>query len=238
MIKSFFFRKKESLLSPNYLKFLNNILGIYPKSEHLYLEAITHASYKKNKKEIKDNERLEFLGDAFISMAIGEYLFEQYPDEKEGFLSQLRAKVVSREQLNSLGKKIGLDEHILYQKSSNKYKSLIGNAFEALFGAILLDQGINKTQKVFREVIIVKFIDLNAIQIEQRDFKSELLVYCQKDQKKLSFKTKSKDLKNGEHLFKVGAYIEDVEKSNGIGYSKKEAEQNASKNIILTLNHF
>ena len=134
MIKSFFFRKKESLLSPNYLKFLNTDLGVYPKSEHFYQEAITHASYKKNKKEIKDNERLEFLGDAFISMIIGEYLFEQYPDKKEGFLSQLRAKVVSREQLNSLGKKIGLDEHILYQKSSNKYKSLIGNAFEALFG--------------------------------------------------------------------------------------------------------
>ncbi len=238
MIKSFFFRKKESLLSPIYIKFLNDDLGVYPKAEHWYIEAITHASYKKNKKNISDNERLEFLGDAFISMAIGEYLFDKYPKKNEGFLSQLRAKVVSREQLNSLGKKIGLEQHILYQKSTNKYKSLIGNAFEALFGAILLDQGIVKAQKVFKEIIIEKFIDLDAIQIEQRDYKSELLVFCQKEQQKLSFKTNSKELKKGEYLFNVSAFIDDTEKSNGIGYSKKEAEQNASKNFILNLSHF
>ena len=238
MIKSFFFKKKESLLSPIYLNFLNDVLGIKPKDEHLYLEAITHASYKKSRKNIADNERLEFLGDAFISMAIGEYLFEKFPDKNEGFLSQLRAKVVSREQLNSLGKKIGLEKHILYQKSTNKYKSLIGNAFEALFGAILLDQGFLKAKQIFNDYIISKFIDLETIQIEQRDFKSELLVHCQKEQKKLTFKTISKELKNGEYVFTISAIINNVEKSKGTGYSKKEAEQNASKNLISSLNHF
>jgi len=238
MIKSFFFKKKESLLSPNYLKFLNEVLDVYPKDEQLYIEAITHASFKKNKKNITDNERLEFLGDAFISMIIGEHLFEKFPNKNEGFLSQLRAKIVSREHLNSLGKKIGLEEHLLYQKSTNKYKSLIGNAFEALFGAILLDQGVVKAQKIFKEVIIKKFIDLETIQVEQRDFKSELLVYCQKEQKELTFKTNSKKLKGGEYFFTVSALINDEEKSNGTGYSKKEAEQNASKNILLDLSHF
>ena len=238
MIKSFFLKKKESLLPTIYLTFLNDVLGIKPKNEHLYIEAITHASYKKSQKSIADNERLEFLGDAFISMVIGEYLFEKFPKKNEGFLSQLRAKVVSREQLNSLGKKIGLEQHILYQKSTNKYKSLIGNAFEALFGAILLDQGFLKAQKVFKDVIISNFIDLEAIQIEQRDFKSEFLVHCQKEQKKLTFKTISKELRNSEYFFTVAAFIDDNEKSTGSGYSKKEAEQNASKNFILNLSHF
>ena len=114
MIRSFFFKKKESLLSSNYLKFLNEVLGVYPKDENLYKEAITHASFKKNKKNINDNERLEFLGDAFISLIIGEYLFEKFPNKNEGFLSQLRAKIVSREQLNSLGKKIGLEDNFDY----------------------------------------------------------------------------------------------------------------------------
>lgn len=238
MIKSFFFKKKESSLPPLYLKFLNDVLGVKPINENLYFEAITHASYKKSKKNITDNERLEFLGDAFISMVIGEYLFKKFPDKNEGFLSQLRAKVVSREQLNSLGKKIGLEKHILYQKSTNKYKSLIGNSFEALFGAILLDQGFLKAQNVFKEIIISKFIDLETIQIEQRDFKSELLVHCQKEQKKLSFKTNSKELKNGEYVFTISAIINDKEKSVGTGHSKKEAEQNASKKLISNLNHF
>ena len=130
-----FFKKRYSKLSPELILLFKQELSFSPKDELLYLDAFTHKSIAAKKSS--NNERLEFLGDAVLSSIVGEFLFTKYPEKSEGFLSQMRAKIVSREQLNSLGKKIGLEEHLLFQKSTNKYKSLIGNAFEALFGAIL-----------------------------------------------------------------------------------------------------
>ena len=122
MIRSLFRKKKSSLLSEKFISFLKLQLGIRPVNEKRYLEAITHSSYKNINGNDTDNERLEFLGDAFISMVVADYLFEKYPEQQEGYLTQLRSKIVSRENLNKFGAAIGLEEHLLYQKGKNKYK--------------------------------------------------------------------------------------------------------------------
>ena len=95
-----------------------------------------------------DNERLEYLGDAFISLSVAQYLFKLYPKKQEGYLTQLRSKIVSRENLNKIGSQIGLEEFIMYQKGSNQYKSIVGNTFEALYGAVFFDLGYEKLKKV------------------------------------------------------------------------------------------
>ena len=183
---SFFFKKKTlPLLNKDFIFFLKNKFGVRPINQRLYLEAITHSSYKNIENSQYDNERLEFLGDAFISLAVANYLFKVYPDENEGYLTQLRAKIVSRESLNKIGEDIGLQNFILYQKSSNNYKSLVGNTFEALYGAILIDIGLEKAQKSIEEFILKGQINIDQIILENRDYKSELLMLFQKKELKL-----------------------------------------------------
>ena len=167
---SFFFKKKTlPLLNEDFIFFLKKKFGIHPVNQKLYLEAITHSSYKNIENSQYDNERLEFLGDAFISLAVANYLFKVYPDKNEGYLTQLRAKIVSRESLNKIGEDIGLQNFILYQKSSNNYKSLVGNTFEALYGAILMDIGLEKAQKSIEEFILKSQINIDQIKEENRD---------------------------------------------------------------------
>ena len=127
-----------------------------------------------------DNERLEYLGDAVISLSVAQYLFKLYPKKQEGYLTQLRSKIVSRENLNKIGSQIGLEEFIMYQKGTNQYKSIVGNTFEALYGAVFFDLGYEKAQKSIEEYILKPTLDLDQIIIKNRDYKSELLIYHQK----------------------------------------------------------
>ena len=117
MIKFLLKKKKLSLISDSFKFFLKDKLGIVPIDEALYLEAITHSSFKNIQKSNLDNERLEYLGDAFISLSVAQYLFKLYPKKQEGYLTQLRSKIVSRENLNKIGSQIGLEEFIMYQLS-------------------------------------------------------------------------------------------------------------------------
>ena len=183
MIKRLFQRKKSSLISTQYKLFLKESLGITPRNEKWYLQAITHRSKKKSEENKGDNERLEFLGDALISLVVADYLFSKFPDKDEGYLTQLRAKIVSRNYLNKLAKKLQLDEFIIYQKTKNTYKSLLGNCLEALFGAIMIDQGYEKARQIFTVEILEKLVDLNQVKTENRDFKSELFMLFQKQNK-------------------------------------------------------
>ena len=232
MLKFLFKKKKLSKLSVKFESFLNSKLGIKPLREDLYLEAITHSSYKNIQNKSFDNERLEFLGDAFISLIVAKYLFKLYPKKQEGYLTQLRAKIVSRDHLNKLGSSIGLEDFILYQKSANNYKSLIGNTFEALYGAILIDLGFEKAQKSFEEFILRPHLDIEKIILENRDYKSELLIHFQKKGIKISFET-LKDEKSNNSLQFISNIIANRKKIGlGKGSSKKIAEQSASKNAL------
>ena len=230
MIRSLFRKKKSSLLSEKYTSFLKLQLGVKPINKKWYLEAITHSSYKNITGNEIDNERLEFLGDAFISMVVADYLFKKYPEQQEGYLTQLRSKIVSRENLNKFGIAIGLDDHLLYQKGKNKYKSLVGNAFEALFGAILLDKGYEFTKRCFTKYILNSHLDIPQILQDNRDYKSELLIHFQKNGEKIIFKTTSQS--KGDFPFKSEIIKNEELLGEGVGTSKKGAEQAASKQVL------
>ena len=230
---SFFFKKKTlPLLNEDFIFFLKKKFGVHPVNQKLYLEAITHSSYKNIENSQYDNERLEFLGDAFISLAVANYLYKVYPDKNEGYLTQLRAKIVSRESLNKIGEDIGLQNFILYQKSSNNYKSLVGNTFEALYGAILMDIGVEKAQKSIEEFILKSQINIDQIKEENRDYKSELLMLFQKKRTAIVFKTIKiahfhQEVKFSSEVFSNGKSI-----GKGIGSSKKAAEQDACRVVL------
>jgi ribonuclease-3 len=230
---SFFFKKKTlPLLNKDFIFFLKNKFGVRPINQRLYLEAITHSSYKNIENSKYDNERLEFLGDAFISLAVANYLFKVYPDENEGYLTQLRAKIVSRESLNKIGEDIGLQNFILYQKSSNNYKSLVGNTFEALYGAILIDIGLEKAQKSIEEFILKGQINIDQIILENRDYKSELLMLFQKKRSAIVFKTLKTSHDQQEVKFISEVFSNGKSIGKGIGSSKKAAEQDACRVIL------
>ena len=231
MISFFFKKKKSSLLSEKFLNFLALKLGVKPINERLYLEAITHSSYKNIQKNNLDNERLEFLGDAFISLTVANYLYDIYPNDNEGYLTQLRAKIVSRENLNKIGQELGLQEFILYQKSSNSYKSLLGNTFEALYGAILIDLGIEKAKKSIEDFILKSNLDIDKIILENQDYKSEVLMMYQKKGSKISFNTIRDN--NMEKIWFSSTILErETIIGEGNGSSKKSAEQSACKYIL------
>ena len=230
---SFFFKKKTlPLLNKDFVFFLKNKFGVRPINQRLYLEAITHSSYKNIENSQYDNERLEFLGDAFISLAVANYLFKVYPEENEGYLTQLRAKIVSRESLNKIGEDIGLQNFILYQKSSNNYKSLVGNTFEALYGAILIDIGLEKAQKSIEEFILKGQINIDQIILENRDYKSELLMLFQKKRTAIVFKTLKTSHDQQEVKFISEVFSNGKSIGKGIGSSKKAAEQDACRVIL------
>ena len=230
---SFFFKKKTlPLLNKDFIFFLKNKFGVRPINQRLYLEAITHSSYKNIENNQYDNERLEFLGDAFISLAVANYLFKVYPDENEGYLTQLRAKIVSRESLNKIGEDLGLQNFILYQKSSNNYKSLIGNTFEALYGAILIDIGLEKAQKSIEEFILKGQINIDQIILENRDYKSELLMLFQKKRIAIIFKTLKTGHDQQEVKFITEVFSNGKSIGKGIGSSKKAAEQDACRVVL------
>ena len=230
---SFFFKKKTlPLLNKDFIFFLKNKFGVRPINQRLYLEAITHSSYKNIENSKYDNERLEFLGDAFISLAVANYLFKVYPEENDGYLTQLRAKIVSRESLNKIGEDIWLQNFILYQKSSNNYKSLVGNTFEALYGAILIDIGLEKAQKSIEEFILKGQINIDQIILENIDYKSELLMLFQKKRTAIVFKTLKTSHDQQEVKFISEVFSNGKSIGKGIGSSKKAAEQDACRVIL------
>ncbi len=234
MIRRFFQRKKTSILSPLFLHLLTSTLGIIPRDEKRYIEAITHRSKKNTDHSGKDNERLEFLGDAFISLVVADYLLSKFPNKSEGELTQLRAKMVSRNNLNKIAEKLQLENHIDYQKSKNTYKSLLGNCLEALFGAILLDQGYEKARIAFIDKILNVMVDINQVIIENRDFKSELLMTFQKMNKQVEFIVEKVNTNNNKISFLAKAISEGKILGDGVGNSKKEAERQACKKALTS----
>lgn len=225
------FSRKLPVKNSHLKLFVRKSFGIKPKDIDLYSQAFSHKSVaKKNARGIKlSNERLEFLGDSVISTIVSEYLFEKFPHKDEGYLTQMRSKIVSRKSLNSLGEKIGLEPFVKYLKGNFPYKSLLGNVFEALFGAIYLDKGYKKAKEVFIKCILENYIDLESLEADNIDHKSQLLIYCQKNKLSLAFKTIKEETTKGSIRFTMGAYIDGELKGESTDLSKRSAEQAAAE---------
>lgn len=210
------------------------MLGYAPKSLEVYQRAFKHKSIFEGLNE--NNERLEFLGDSVLDAIVADFLFKHYKSHNEGFLTKMRAKIVSRKTLNQLAIKMGIHKLVKAQVEQETHQtSLAGNALEALIGSIYLDRGYEFTEKVVQDRILEKFIDLNDL--EQLDFdpKSKLIERSQKERFKLVFNTRLKDPDS-----KVKEYLCTISKDEdpigeGIGSSKKKAEQEAARKALASI---
>jgi ribonuclease-3 len=218
--------------------FLKNQLSIKPDNIELYELAFLHRSATVTLRDgtAVNNERLEYLGDAIIDAIIADYLFHTFPNEREGFLTRLRSKIVNREHLDSLANRMGLVQAVVScaQSKETLKKRICGEVLEALMGAMYLDKGYNKTQKYIKAQIIDKLIDINKLMITETDFKSRLIEWGQKHKMPVSFETidVSREKANNRHNFSVQVIIADVPIAKGTGKSKKEAEQMASQKTL------
>ncbi|MCD8290646.1 MAG: ribonuclease III [Prevotella sp.] len=228
------FRKEKEL----YLS-LYKIMGFFPHKISLYKTALMHKSiaHRNSKGKPVNNERLEFLGDAILDAIVGDIVFRRFEGKREGFLTNTRSKIVQRETLNKLANEIGISQLILSSGHSSSHNSYMeGNAFEALVGAIYLDRGYNACMRFMQKRILSQVINLDKVAYKEVNFKSKLIEWCQKNKVVLEFKLiEQKRDNNNSPVFSYMAVIEGIEAGKGVGYSKKESQQNASKITLQSL---
>ena len=214
-------------------KSLKKILGFYPSNIAIYEIAFIHksASIKGKNGIFINNERLEYLGDAILDAVIAEYLFFRFPDADEGFLTQMRSKIVKREFLNELSVELGLENYIVsHLKSENKNKNIYGDALEAFIGAVFIDKGYKASKRFLLYNVIKKYIDINKLTQIDTNYKSQLIEWAQKFKKEMSFETDIDE--SHPKLFISYVIVEKEIISSGMGMSKKEAEQGAAKQAL------
>ena len=215
---------------------LKKLLKFSPSSINKYKKAFTHRSVQMlDKKGIPINyERLEFLGDSILGSVIAAYLYKKVPKGSEGYLTQMRSKIVSREHLNELGKDLNL---IRFVKSnidqSNVGDNIHGNIFEALIGAIYLDKGYDFCQKFIHQNVIVPYVDIEKLEGKITSYKGLIIEWCQKQKKKYAFDTYEDSGNETTKHFSVKISIDGEQIAKGRATSKKKAEEQASKRVYF-----
>ena len=225
------FGKKKNPLK----QYIKNVLGFSPNSLGLYEQSLLHRSVSKSKSETEggiryDNERLEYLGDAVLSAVVADYLYRKYPYADEGFLTNLRSKLVSRAHLNKLSRKIGLDVYIHKNNSGqNLPRSIPGDAFEAFIGAMYIDKGYSFAYKIITRRIIGMYVDIDTLEKEDTNYKGKLLNWAQRYKKVLAYKVETILTENQrQKQYLVHLYIDNVFVSEGCDFTIKGAEQHAA----------
>ncbi|MBS1627711.1 MAG: ribonuclease III [Bacteroidetes bacterium] len=221
--------------SSSFDKSIQNVLGIKPGNTLLYKTALSHRSIKDAPNE--NNERLEYLGDAVLSTIVADYLFKRYPYKEEGFLTEMRSKMVNRQQLNEIAIKMGLKRIALYNKFDNALKSsqIFGNTLEAIVGAVYLDKGYIKTQKWVLKTIVIPHMFVDDLELIDINLKNKLIGWASKNGKALSFDLVEEKFEGGRRLFTINAVLDGTVLSQGKGYNKKDASQLAAQNAIAKL---
>lgn len=214
---------------------LEQVLGFTPKRVSFYRLALMHRSRPDDVTD--SNERLEFLGDAFLGAIVAEYLFKKYPYEDEGYLTELRSKIVRRETMNNIALRMGLNKLVVYNTNDRSLgrSHIFGNALEALIGAVYLDQGLEVTRKFILNQLIRPYVDLDMMESTDTNFKNRLLSWAQKNNHTISFDTLDEKLENTRKLFTVGIMLNGEMIASGTGYNKKDAGQVAAQAALEKL---
>ena len=218
------------------------LLGFLPGKPHLYKIAFIHksASTTGENGQVINNERLEYLGDAILDAVIADYVYTRFPYRDEGFLTQLRAKLVKRKMLNKLAVKLGIDPLLVCRTGVNESKfNLMGNALEAFIGAVYLDKGYVRTKRYVIKKILNRYVDMDKLSRKESDFKSRIIEWAQKNKLEINFI--SREESSGESampLYTTQLMLEDKEVGTGKGHSKKEAEQNAAEQALSHIHHY
>ena len=228
------FRKEKELFSALY-----NILGFYPHDISLYKQALLHksAGRRNDKGRPLNNERLEFLGDAILDAVVGDIVFRHFESKREGFLTNTRSKLVSRDTLGKLAKEMGIADLVKYTGTAMAHNNYMnGNAFEALVGAIYLDRGYDACMLFMQKRILAHLINIDKVAYKEVNFKSKLLEWTQKNRVRMEFQMlKEEKDQQGSPIFGFRAVIEGIEGSSAQGYSKKEAQQLCSRDTLQRL---
>ena len=214
---------------------LRNVLGLSPGKLNLYKTALSHRSIREGADE--NNERLEFLGDAVLSSLVAHYLFMRYPYKDEGFLTEMRSKMVNRNQLNEIALKIGLKKITFYNRFDNSLKisQIFGNTLEAVVGAVYLDKGYIRTRRWVNEHIISPHLFMQDLEILDINQKNKLYGWANKNGKNLEFETLDEKIENGRRLFTIGAKVDGVVIAEAKAYNKKDASQVAAQIAVEKL---
>ncbi len=168
---------------------IKNVFGYRPGNVDVYKLAFCHKSRATNigNGHKRSNERLEYLGDAVLGSVVADFLFKKFPFKDEGFLTEMRSRIVSRSNLNLLSRKLGFDKMIKVNvEGSMTGSSIMGDAFEAFIGALYLDKGYRFTQKIIIQKIIQTHLDLEDMMSRDINFKSKVIEWAQKEKRKWS----------------------------------------------------
>ncbi|WP_246343551.1 ribonuclease III [Adhaeribacter radiodurans] len=218
---------------------IHNVTGVSPGNMRLYHLALTHTSFGKpqSNERHQTNERLEFLGDSILGAVIADFLYKKFPYKDEGFLTEIRSRIVNRESLNHIALKIGINTLVKVDQASHsaRYKSINGNALEALVGAIYLDKGYKQTKYFILEKLIKPHFDLNELVSTTKNFKSKLIEWAQAQNKIVKFDIINQKQSGSTTEFTSEVTIDSQRIATGIGYSKKKAEQAAAEKALLVL---
>lgn len=230
-------------LSPDkaLVKELRKILGFTPKYVRFYKRAFTHKSLtsKDEGKKVRypsNNERLEFLGDAILDSVTAEYLFRKYPTQDEGFLTQMRSKMVNRKALNKIAEQMELDIFLRQLGATRISQTMMGNTFEAFVGAVYLDVGYRQTKSFIINKMLRQYLDVHELENINTNYKSQLLEYSQKNQKTISYDVLDHyRTKNNRERFKIAVLLDGKALATAEDYSKKSAEQKASEKALIQM---
>ncbi len=213
---------------------ITRIIGTSPSNISIYKLAMQHSSVaKEDKNGFKEsNERLEYLGDAVLGSIVAHFLFTRFPYKNEGFLTDIRSRIVSRNSLGELSKKMGLDQLIEVdnkRKNAYSHKSLYGDAIEAFIGAVYLDKGFNFCQNFIVNRILLTHLDLQTILETDKNYKSKLIEWAQKENRNVLFSISKDKTEGNNRQFVAQVLLDEVSISTGNGYTKKNAEQDAAR---------
>lgn len=232
------------LLSPDrdFVKNIRGICGFTPRKVWLYRLALTHSSYAKSKNPETTasrycNERLEFLGDSILDAVVAEHLFKIYPYKDEGFLTEMRSKIVNRKSLNKISQDLNLAQLIVHNQGGSHNEAMYGDALEAIVGAIFLDLGYEKAKRFILKIVLEENILLDEKESELFSPKNKLLEYIQREKLgKLVFEVMAETGDGASKRFRIRACIGEEEVGVGEGRNKKTAEQNAATDALSRLN--
>lgn len=217
-------------------KALQHLLGFTPGTIALYDMALCHRSSRKESTE--NNERLEFLGDAILGAIIGEHLFVKYPTRPEGYLTDMRAKIVNRKALNDIALKIGIKELMTFNEQDQflKHSMIFGNALEALIGAIYIDKGYAKTRTFIRKRILIPFIDIELLENTEINAKNKVIGWAGRLGRKIDFVMLEEKIIRGRKHYTMGVFLDDELVSKAHHPNKKEAGKIAADEAVKKLN--
>ena len=232
------FLKSSAKKDVIFFRRLKKITSLKAYNKHIYHTAFTHRSrnLKGDNGHLINFERLEFLGDSILSVVVSSYLYLKFPFANEGTLTKYRAKIVSRENLNQIGLKIGLINFLEEKSTMNFGKNIHGNLLEALVGAIFIDRGYKKCSEFVMNKILGEYVEIDQLQHAVLSYKGLLIEWGQKTKKNIKFKTNTENGLDPEFNFTTQVYLDEKKIIKARGVSKKKSEEKAAKRAFHAMN--